>query len=720
MKKIFKILLIIFIAFVVLLCGGLLTLKIMFPMSKIKAQLQEQVKANFNREIDFKDFSLSFTSLSLKDFALSEKTTFKDGTFFSAKKAYAKIDLKALLHKQIKIETIGLENLTINIIKYKDGKFNFDDLVNNSQTTQEEVKTPVKEDSSVIDISAKQIYTKDALINFNDEEAQLKFSINNLNIEINDFDMKQDFSVIISCLTKLNMPSLVLDPVLFTLNSKVNLADMDMPKAKAEIESFKVIYEKTELSLNGLIADFSNPQINLAGTLSGIDNKLVQKFTSGPITAFALPVANIVLSAKVNVEKNTTDISQAKISIANSYIKTRASLDYSKPEFAFTSNTNMALSLDELSSIAKEALSAFALKGAIEGSMVANQNPALNLSGNIELKNLGARIMSQALEKTNGTIIIKSLQDIATKNLSGNFGGSPWDMALTYKKQKNTDIDLKFNMKKLTLEDINFETLLSSGKQEDKPETVSEQENLNSENQKQEKSAENKTEKADTSVNSSGGMGDLYNLKAAINIEEIANNVLTAKTFTVNTSIKDFDTSLAKAQGTLSLNTKDIEIRDIDKLMASSKLLKVLFGSVKVVQKAFNFAKLDNSSLTNGIIKCSVIDAEYGLDKGIVSIIKTDIDSDLSVVKATGKADLLNDSVDMKIQAQLGKTGSNGFKPVVINVKGPLNNPSYKVDLLSSISSIVGTGNQSGQNSAANLANSAKDVVKSLGNLFKK
>ena len=75
----------------------------------------------------------------------------------------------------------------------------------------------------------------------------------------------------------------------------------------------------------------------------------------------------------------------------------------------------------------------------------------------------------------------------------------------------------------------------------------------------------------------------------------------------------------------------------------------------------------------------------------------------------------------MKIQAQLGKTGSGGFKPIVINVKGPLSNPSYKLDVLSSLTSLVNTGSKGEENkTGSNIVENAGDVVKTIGSLFKK
>lgn len=702
MKKIFKFLTAAAVIFVVLIVAGLIALKIMFPMEKVKEQLQAQIKNKLNREVNFKDISLSFNGLNITDFALSEKTTFKEGTFISAKQAKAKIDLKALFHKKIKIETIGLNNFTINIIQDKEGKFNFDDLLPGEE--QETSAKSEKEDSTqLFEISAKQIYTKEAVINYKDEKEGTDFSINNLNIQIDDFDLNNNFSVLISCLSKIKMHSLVLDPVLFNLKAEINLAALDLPKAKAEIADFSVSYDKSAVKLTGLIADFTNPQINLTGSLSGIDNNLIKHFTGEEGVSFSLPVVNIILSAKLNLKNSTADISQAKASIANSFIKTRASLDYSKQDVNFSSNTNLSISLDEISSVAKETLEAFNLKGSLFGNINVSQNKKLNVKGNIDLKNVGAKLLNQNLEETNGSITIKSLDNIFTDKMTGLFAMQPWNLTLAYKKEKNINIDLSFYLKKFTLEDINFETLLSKDQKEEKTD---------------------QTQTSQTKEEQNKKSSDLYNLKADITIDKIENNVLTANNFIVKTDIKDFDPSLTKAQGLLTLNTKDIEIRDIDKLIASSKLLKVMFTSVKIMQKAFNFAKLDNSSITNGIIKCSVIDAEYTLKEGLVNIVKSDIDSDLTIVRASGNADLLKDSINMKIQAQIGKTGTNGFKPVVISVKGALSDPSYKVDVLSSLASILSKNKQEDsseeQSSAKDMASNASDVIKTIGSLFKK
>ena len=704
MKKIFKFLFISCAILAVLVVAGIIALRLLFPMEKVKEQLQLQVKNKLNREVDFKDLSLSLKGLNITDFALSEKTSFKDGIFVSAKQVKASVDLKALFHKQIKIETIGLEDFTINVIKDKEGKFNFDDLLSReNQPASVDSPTQVAEDQQMFEISAKQLYTKNATINFSDEAEDTNFSVGNLDIQIDNFALDKEFSILISCLSKIKTSALNLDPVLFKIDGLINLASLDLPKAKAEIKDFSIVYKNSSLNLKGLIDDFTNPQVNLTGNLKGIDDTLIKRFTKSEMSPFSIPVINMILSAKVNLEKSLADISQAKISIGNSFIKTRGSVDYSKQDIVFSSNTDMAISLDEISSIAKETLAEFNLKGTLNGNINASQNKKLNVKGNINLKDIGAKLLKQDLEKTNGTITIKSINDISTSKLNGLFALEPWNMTLTYKKEKNTNIDLSFYLKKFTLEDMNFETLLSKDNKDSKEEVQ-----------------EEKTQK-----NTKGTSSDLYNLKADIIIDKIENNVLTANNFSIKTDVKDFDLTFAKAQGNLTLNTKDVEIRDIDKLMKSSKLLNVMFTSVKIMQKAFDFAKLDNSSITNGIIKCSVINAEYTLNNGLLNITKSDIDSDLTVVRATGNADLLKDSINMKIQAQLGKTGSSGFKPVVINVKGALSNPSYKVDVLSSLASILSKNKEESsteqqQDSATEIKGNAKDVIKTIGGLFKK
>ena len=103
MKKLIKILAALAAVFVVLVAGALITLKIMFPFSKLKTMAQEYVAQNYNREIDFKDVSFNLIGVTVEDFKFSEEGGFKEGDFVSAETAVVKVEFAPLLKKQIKI-----------------------------------------------------------------------------------------------------------------------------------------------------------------------------------------------------------------------------------------------------------------------------------------------------------------------------------------------------------------------------------------------------------------------------------------------------------------------------------------------------------------------------------------------------------------------------------------------------------------------------------------
>lgn len=124
MKKLIKILAALAAVFVVLVAGALITLKIMFPFSKLKTMAQEYVAQNYNREIDFKDVSFNLIGVTVEDFKFSEEGGFKEGDFVSAETAVVKVEFAPLFKKQIKIKTIGFDGVKINVVKLKDGKFN--------------------------------------------------------------------------------------------------------------------------------------------------------------------------------------------------------------------------------------------------------------------------------------------------------------------------------------------------------------------------------------------------------------------------------------------------------------------------------------------------------------------------------------------------------------------------------------------------------------------
>ena len=123
MKKFLKLCFKIGLVLVILAAGALVALRLMFPPEKLKAMALEYAKNNLQREISFDKVSFNLIGVTLNNFALSENTTFQNGTFVRADKLVVKVALMPLLKKRVEISTVSLDGLDVNLQKNKDGSW---------------------------------------------------------------------------------------------------------------------------------------------------------------------------------------------------------------------------------------------------------------------------------------------------------------------------------------------------------------------------------------------------------------------------------------------------------------------------------------------------------------------------------------------------------------------------------------------------------------------
>ena len=718
MKKLFKWIFILFLTAALLIGGAVTALYFMYPPAKLKEMGQQYFKTHFNREITFDSIGLAVVGITLKGFALSEEGGFKNGTFVSASKAVAKIALKPLLDKELQIKTIGLEDLTVNIIKDKKGKFNFDDLLEKaakfSSAEDKSAAVPQPDNAPMaFVIVADTIYIKNATVNFSDKAAGMDFAVRKFNFSITQFDINNPFNFEGSFVTDLKLPDIKLSPVNFAYAGRANLAGLVMKDASLELTNFEAAYKSFKAAVSGKVSNFDNPAADLKGTITGIDNRLAQEFAQDKLPEFSLPAINLLLNTITNIDGSTTRINEAKISIGKSFINTTADIDYSKPDLIYKAAVKMAVNLKEVSDIAKESLAAFKLTGDITGDISAASVPAKDLpavKGHIDFKNIGAVAVEKELKNLSGVITINSLDDIKSNLIKGVFDSSNFSTSFAYAKPaKVMNIDFFFDMDKFTLDDIDFDALIPQNQtKEEKAAAKAAQE-----------AARKNPQQHQPIVDQSAPRGDPMNIKADITIRKIANNIFDTTDLKFKVDIKDLDNRLDKAAGAINFSTKDGEIRDLEKLMNQSKFIRIALTSVRVIQKAFGVLKLESSSFSANSVKYSLIEGAYTLKGGVVNIAKTDLTSDLTTIKTTGTVNLLTEKLDMKVEAHIGKQGTSGFKPVVIKVGGTIAEPSFKLDVASTLTSVLNVPGNTVKGAADVGAGAVKGVVDGVSGAVK-
>ena len=706
MKKFIKWCLTLAAVFVFFIVAGLITLKVMYPFAKLKAMGQDYVSQNYNRQIDLEDISFNFVGVTIEKFKLSEEGGFENGTFVTAKEAVLKVEFLPLLSKHINIKTIGFDGVEINIIKNKDGKFNFDNLTGSSQDenkTQEE-NSP-KEDTA-LNLTAKDIYIKNSDITYKDLQSGAEYSVNKVNFSIEDFDYNSPFNFMLSFATSIDTVDMKLNPVELSAQGKANIEGMNMEKAFLDITSFAVAYKHFKIDTAGSVTNFTKPAVNLKGNIKGIDKKFIGEFTdASDMPQFTLPDISVEATALVDLDGSKTDLSKLNISLGKSYINSNVSMDYGQEDFVYSGQSDASINLTDVASIVKELAAAYKIAGLLNTKITyASAKDMPSVKGTITLKDLSATLIERPLTKLNGVVTINSIDNIKTNVMTGMFDGSAFKTSASYVNKKKTSVDFMFEMDKFTLDDIDFNALMASSKEE----------------KKQEDKAENTQSAQNTEQNEMQPM----DIKADILIKRVENNVFSTDNLTLKADIKDLDLKMTKAAGSLSFSASEGEIRDLDKLINSSVFMKVILTTVKISQKALKAANvLSGKEINTDKVNYHQIIGDYTLGGGIATVNKSDLLSDLATINTTGTVNFATEKLDMKVKVGLGKNASSS---AAIKVGGSISEPSYKIDVASTVSSLLGglkkddNSNSSVKQQAENVKSAVKDVTGGIKNLFKK
>ncbi len=719
MEKIRKIIKITIVVFLILLVGGISAVYIAFPPSKMKAATQNYVRENYKREVDFDKISFTIFGVKVKNFRLSEENTFENGKFVEAEQIVLKFELLPLLKGDIKIKSLLLNGVKVNIIKEADGKFNFDGFITQEKTpsTQEEQNKTAKQEqkdkentSFFFGVLADVITLENSSFSYLDKETNMHFGINNLNLTIKDFSLTDLFSFTLSLDTTLKMGDIVLNPLNIKLDAQASLADLNLKNAYVNINPLTLTYQTAKISYTGKIQDFTNPVLDLEGKLDGISSKIITSIKPMELPNFALPTINLILKAQIDVDNSKATVSQADITLGKSYINNTAFVDYSAEDLVYKAETKFDFLLTDIYESAKDMLEEIVPTGNIGGylnSFSTKSGP--EMKGKVMITDVGAIIDKKELKGLTGEITIASLKDIKTNVITGTYHDSHFKTSLSYTQpNKPINIDFMLDLDKFTLNDINFDELLKGSKEEKTEEvkdTTSEQ-----------KTEQKTNEKADFGI---------YNIKLDVKVKEVSNNVLTANDLSLKADLKNLSNDMSKLQGTLNFKSANGEIRDINKIMNSSKILMAVFSVVKVVQQVFSIAKLDGISW-GSTLAYSQIEGIYTIKDGVINLDKSIIATDLLTVKAGGNIDLVTEKLNMKVDTHFGKvTEGSGFKPVVLNIKGTMSEPKYSVNVVSTVTSLVNiptnilkTGVKMSTNTASGVTDGIKGVASAIGKLF--
>ncbi len=718
MKKLLKIGAVLAAVCVVLLIAAFITLKIMFPAEKLKAMAQNFAVQNLHREVEFSDVSFNLIGVTLSDFALSESTTFADGTFVKADKAIVKVALMPLLKKRIEISTVGLEGLTVNVINNKNGKFNFDDLLTADTNTP---PTPTAEENTETSpfgfaLTAEHIYATDCNLYYKDLQNGMDASVTKLNIDIKDFDLAKPFDATISFSTDYQDAAglNVVIPVNIALTA--DLAGLDMAKAYATLNSLTLNYKNIKLALQGGAKNFNAPIIDLKGKISGLSNTALNDILPD-LPAFVLPDILFSASAEANLDTSTAMLKQAKLSLADSAISVKGNAGWGETNPTYNMTANINVNMSQVAQMA-EMLSGYGIGGAITGQVNAtDKKNGQDVRGNIKLDKLGLVYDSVEMSELTGNIVIKSLEDISCSALSGKINKEPFTSSFAYKNLSGVlDLVFNFDLSKLTLERF-------PGMEAAPAETQTE--------------ASNSSTDATSTTLTADGPETFFNIKANVKIGQIKVPFFTSQGFSATADLKKASATMKQASGTVTFTLQEGAVTDLDGFVKENRIVKILLLPLSLVNKVTSKLGVDILPKENkedkGQIKFTSGSGTYQFVNGLMTLQETHFDSAVSNIKGSGSINFKSEALDMRVSA----TVLTSQTPIVVKIGGTLSNPSGKLDVAGTAVSLVGgilnyktpgkvvgsaaqTTGEVTKTTVNTTVDAATDLVKGISSLFKK
>jgi AsmA protein len=181
MNKIIKFVVLPLIAIVVVIVAIAAYVAATFDPNQYKSRIAQVVKDKTERLLKLEgDIKLSlFPSIGAKLGKISLSEFGSDKEFASIEDFSVSLKLLPLLSKQVIVDSIEVKGLRANLVRYKDGKTNVDDLTGGGDKPTPDVKSsepPVK-----IDID--HVMLENATITYIDQAAGAKYTLSKLNLK---------------------------------------------------------------------------------------------------------------------------------------------------------------------------------------------------------------------------------------------------------------------------------------------------------------------------------------------------------------------------------------------------------------------------------------------------------------------------------------------------------------------------------------------------------
>ena len=661
------------------------TLRYFLPLPSVKTKILDRVSQVIGAQLKAGDISAGLLWIEIDNITLD---TDKNNliTFKSLK---VRQNFLKLLAGQVSLKHIYINEPIIQIIRYKDGTFNFDPLLS-PQETNPKSNTENSETSGVpLDLRIKTLDLNNGTIIYLDLKDDTKATINNFNLSLHNFSFYEPFTFNLAFSPYFKQKDFTLDNIRLALSAEADLKKLNLSESYLQIKQFVINYKDVLLKAKATINNFDLPKTDFDIKLENLSNEALKPFANTP--EFALPLLEAKGNFNYLIEKQNIKLNNLTLALPDQNTQLDLSGNFhfendlkAKGKLTFKSVLD---SFGDISPLIKEYQP--------EGKISADFDFAwpLELSGKLDLEDIGFFTdKAGTFKDINTTVKLNNINDIKMEELKGIINKNPFTAKATYQKKKTyADVFFDFKTDKLYLIDTS----------EKKEETSS----LSTEGQTQ------TPQPTKTAQNSSNFFVPI-NINAKVDIAKFDIPYIKGNKLLFTAKAKNITPQLDQVHGLFDISMEDGQIKDVYTLADANALTKVMFMSLGIVSKVINTLNVldllgaigkvvvgDNQETEddeilqnqkiNGKLDFDSFNTTVDFDDGLATMNKCSFVSSLFSFRVNGNINFNDRKIKLNVDSAPGKHTQDGIMPLNIDIKGTVEEPKGSLSVISSVSSLI-------------------------------
>ncbi|MBI4196039.1 MAG: AsmA family protein [Betaproteobacteria bacterium] len=291
-----------------------------FDPNQYKPRIVQAVKDRMQRNLKLEgDIKLSFwpnMGARVGGAALSERGS--DREFAAVRDARVSVKLMPLFSRQIIVDAVEVKGLRANLVRYKDGKTNADDLIGVPAGAKPGPKSDGASPPVVVDIA--QVVIEDSALVYTDQAAGATYALSGLNLKTGRIAQGVPVPVDLSVKAQSSKPKLNVDG---TLKTRVTF----------DLEKRRYALQELDLSIKGDAAGISNLVASAKGDIDARPDS--REFTASRL---ALAVTGKQAAGGLNLKLDLPNLNITRDRVSGDKITLDATLSEAKRKLVASVN----------------------------------------------------------------------------------------------------------------------------------------------------------------------------------------------------------------------------------------------------------------------------------------------------------------------------------------------------------------------------------------------